>query len=74
MLGRHQEAFDAELEATVRGLRLVAKRRETGVRYVVITDSQAAMRRMLDDSPGPGQSRATFGIKLTRSSRQEALV
>ena len=64
MLGRHQEAFDAELEAIVRGIRLAAERRETGARYTVFTESQAAMKRMLEDSPRPGQSKATFGIRL----------
>ena len=38
--------------------------REEGASYVVFTDSQAAMQRVLSDALGPGQSQAALTIRL----------
>ena len=63
-LAGRQEAFDAELAALRRVIQLIAERREEGASYVVFTDSQAAMQRILSDTPGPGQSQAILTIRL----------
>lgn len=49
------EAHDAELTAITYGLLLLSRRRERGQDFTLFTDSQAAMRRMANDAPGPGQ-------------------
>ena len=61
-----QTAFDAELEAIVRGLQSIAEERRTAVTYSIFTDSMAAMERLRNDLPGPGQRRAAFGIRLAQ--------
>ena len=55
-------AFDAELSALVRAIELSAYQASPGAHYRIFTDSQAAMRRLLDDRPGPGQQEAVRGI------------
>ena len=55
-------AFDAELSALVRGIELCFLQAAPGIHFRIFTDSQAAMRRMLDDRPGPGQPMAIRGI------------
>ena len=55
-------AFDAELSALVRAIELCFLRRASGAHFRIFTDSQSAMRRILDDSPGPGQAVAIRGI------------
>ena len=55
-------AFDAELSALVRGIELFFLRAAPGIHFRIFTDSQAAMRRVLDDRPGPGQQMAIRGI------------
>ena len=55
-------AFDAELSALVRGVELCFLQAAPDVHFRIFTDSQAAMRRILDDRPGPGQQVAIGGI------------
>ena len=51
-------AFDAELSALARAVGLAAHGASPGAQVRIFTDSQAAMRRVLDDRPGPGQQEA----------------
>ena len=68
-------AFDAELSALVRAVELCFLRRAPGVHFRIFTDSQAAMRRILDDRPGPGQAMAIRGIiAATRTHRRGASI
>ena len=68
-------AFDAELSALVRAIELCYLRRAPDVHFRIFTDSQAAMRRILDDSPGPGQAMAIRGIiGATRTCRGGASI
>ena len=55
-------AFDAEVSALVRGIELCFLQAAPGVHFRIFTDSQAAMRRILNDRPGPGQQMAIRGI------------
>ena len=55
-------AFDAELSALVRGIELCCLQATPGATYNIFTDSQAAMLRIQDDRPGPGQQAAVRGI------------
>ena len=51
-------AFDAELSAVARAIEVSVHEATPGTHVRVFTDSQAAMRRVLNDSPGPGQQDA----------------
>ena len=55
-------AFDAELSALVRGIELCYLQASPGAEFRIFTDSQAAMRRIQDDRPGPGQQMAIRGV------------
>ena len=55
-------AFDVELSALVRGIELCYLQASPGADFRIFTDSQAAMRRLQDDRPGPGQQMAARGI------------
>ena len=48
-------AFDAELSAVARAIEVSIHGATPGTHVRVFTDSQATMRRILNDSPGPGQ-------------------
>lgn len=63
-IGRHPEAIDAELSAAMRGLRHLVERRATGESCTIFTGSQAAMRRIQNDAPRPGQDMAIEIIEL----------
>ena len=65
-LGAQSSSFDAELQALVRALEICAMDTERGASFRVFTDSQAAMRRLQSDRPGPGQALARRGIKIAR--------
>ena len=68
-------AFDAELSALVRAIELCFQCRATGLHFRIFTDPQAAMRRILDDRPGPGQAMAIRGIvAATRALRRGATI
>lgn len=57
-LGAQSPPFDAEVAALVRAIEICTLDAEEGRLFRIITDSQAAMRRMQDDQPGAGQSLA----------------
>ena len=61
-------AFDAELSALVRGIELCLLSVTLGATFNIFTDSQAAMLRLRDDRPGPGQGMAVRGIKMAREA------
>ena len=63
-------AFDAELSAAVREVELSASQASPGDHFRIFTDSQAAMNRVLDDRPGPGQLGAVRSILGARRIRQ----
>ena len=50
----------------VRAIEICAMDLREGTTFRVFTDSQAAMRRIQDDRPGPGQSLARRGILVAR--------
>jgi ribonuclease HI len=50
-----QEAFDVECAALARALEVAARRQTPPARVTIFTDSQAAIRRMVSEEPGPGQ-------------------
>ena len=61
-------AFDAELSALVRGVELCCLQASPGADFRIFTDSQAAMARLQDDRPGPGQQMASRGIAVAREA------
>ena len=63
-------AFDAELSAIVRAIELCASQASPDDHYRIFTDSQAAMNRLLDDRPGPGQLQAVRSILGARRIQQ----
>ena len=66
-------AFDAEMSALSRAVELCAHEAAPSIHFRVFTDSQAAMRRLVDDRPGPGQREAIRGILAAgRVVRKEA--
>jgi len=56
-LGRQKEAFDAEMYAMSEAMKIVDEKaeKEKFTRVTVFTDSQATLRRIQSDEPGPGQ-------------------
>lgn len=68
-LGQHAEAFGAELAALVKSLSLIEDRGDSGGCYRIFADSQAAMRRIVSDAPGPGQHLAILGIRIALSTQ-----
>lgn len=63
-LKRGVTAFDAELSALVRGIELCLLSTTPKATFNIFTDSQAAMLRLRDDRPGPGQQMAVRGIRV----------
>ena len=61
-----QEAYDAELTTIARGILLLVQRGSEGQNFTLFTDSQAATRRIVSDSSGPGQEVAVEAIRLAR--------
>ena len=61
-------AFDAELSALVRGIELCLLSTTPDAAFNIFTDSQAAMLRLRDDRPGPGQRLAARGIRVAREA------
>ena len=61
-LGGGHEAYDAEVAAIAYGLAHLHGRMERGHTYTIFTDSVAAMRRVIDDAPRPGQHMAVRAI------------
>ena len=56
-LGRQKEAFDAEMYAMSEAMKIADEMAEEKkfIRVMVFTDSQATLRRIQSDEPGPGQ-------------------
>ena len=68
-------AFDAELSAVARAIEVSVYGATPGTHVRVFTDSQATMRRVLNDSPGPGQQDAVRCILgARRLCQREAMV
>lgn len=65
-LGCLVTAFDAELSALVRAIEIYAVDASEGVAFRIFSDSQAAIRRLMDDRPGPRQSLARRGIRIAQ--------
>ena len=63
-------AFDAELSSLARAIELCAHQAAPGIHFRIFTDSQAAMRRVIDDRPGPGQQEAIRSILGAERLRQ----
>ena len=59
----NNKVFDAELFAICRAVRVLEARGQEGRRYI-FSDSQAAIRRALNDSLGPGQQWARAIIEV----------
>jgi ribonuclease HI len=57
-MGYNQEAYDAECVALARALEEATRRRTTPEKVTILTDVQAAIRRMASEEPGPGQMHA----------------
>jgi hypothetical protein len=59
-LGRQKQAFDAEMYAVLEGMKIANEisEKEEVRRVTVCTDSQATLRRIQSDEPGPGQGLA----------------
>ena len=65
-LGARSSFFDAELQALVRALEICALDAERGAAFRIFTDSQAAIGRLQNDRPGPGQTLARRGIRIAK--------
>ena len=63
-LGKNKEAFDVEVFAIMRAVRLLEERGESGTAYTVISDSQAAIARVQHDGCGPAQALARATIAM----------
>jgi ribonuclease HI len=57
-MGNNQEAYNAECTALARALEEVTKRQTIPERFTIFTDTQATIRRMASEDPGPGQKYA----------------
>ena len=55
-LGKNKEAFDAEAFAILRAVSLLNEKGERGQRYIIFSDSQAAVSRVQHDRCGPAQA------------------
>jgi ribonuclease HI len=74
-MGRNKEVFDAELYAIWLGLKATRDHQgewaAVGPKSITIfTDSQAALKRMKNDDPGPGQWLARRILRTERQLRQ----
>jgi len=54
-MGYNREAYDSEFAALARALESASRRQTIPERITIITDAQAAIRRIASDEPGPGQ-------------------
>ena len=59
--------FDAKVQALVRAIEICTLDASEGVSFRIFTDSEAAMKRIQNDSPGPGQALARRGISVARA-------
>lgn len=63
-MGRRCEAYGAGVAAVGLGLRHLLDHAEHPAALLLFTDSQAALRRVQNDAPGPGQQAAREAIGL----------
>ena len=63
-LVRNKEVFDAEIHAVYQAMRTLDNRDESGQRYTIFSDSQAAISRIQHDRTGPGQAQALLIIEV----------
>ena len=68
-LGTNKEVLDAEVYALQMAVRLLNDRGETGESYTVLSDSQAAIYRLLHEECGPAQALARKAIEASRELR-----
>jgi len=66
-LGRQKEAFDAEMYVMSEAMKIADEKaeKEKFTRVMVFTDSQATLRRIQLDEPGPGQVLAVRTMNWT---------
>ena len=57
-MGNHEEAYDAELFAIMKGIHHLASRHCNRRGFTILTDLQAAISRIQPDAPRPGQDMA----------------
>ena len=69
-LGRDKEAFDAEVFAVLKAVRLLNEREEEGESYVISSDSQAAVARVRHDRTGPARALAKAVIRTVHELRE----
>ena len=62
-LGNNKEVFDAEVYTVFRAVRRFAMRDEEDQWYTIFADSSSAIKRCVDDTPGPGQALARAIIR-----------
>jgi len=76
-MDNNQEAYDTECATLAHALELAAQWRTTPERVTIISDAQAAIRRMVSDEPDPGQQYALQARKhiatLCRASKGIAI-
>ena len=63
-LGKNKEVFDAEIYAIRQVMETLNDRNESGMRYTVFSDSQAAIGRIQHDRTGPGRAQAVLAIRV----------
>ena len=68
-LGTNKEVFDAEVYAICEAIKLLDGRGETEQSYVIFSDSQAAIHRVLHEECGPAQALARIAIDASRRLR-----
>jgi ribonuclease HI len=76
-MGHNQEAYDAECTALGSALAEAAKRQTVPERVTILTDAQAAIRRMVSEDPDPGQKYASLArqhIPTLRKARPNITV
>ena len=73
-LGMHQEAYDVELIAIMRGVHHLVSRHEQGKSFTIFPDFQAAVGRLQHDAPGPGQDVARETIELARALQEQGSI
>jgi len=69
-MGYNQEAYEAECAALARALESTSEGNTTPEPVTILTDAQAAIRRMASDEPGPGQLYALHAQKHIATLRR----
>ncbi|KAI5853747.1 hypothetical protein BZA05DRAFT_394570 [Tricharina praecox] len=73
-MGKDQKAYGCECAAIARAITVAGAWRPQVERIVVYTDSQAAVKRMSHDNPGPGQKWARQAVESRRKLGRETIV